>query len=98
MADALGFVGLERRRSRMWERIALVGAGAAVGAGTALLLAPASGKETRKRIKERAVELAEEAEQMGERALSSAENAISEGLSQGNNSRDPSTSQATHSH
>ena len=49
-ADVLGSVGLARRRSRLFESILLVGAGAAVGAGTALLLAPASGHETRARL------------------------------------------------
>lgn len=50
MNDVLGTVGLARRRSRLLESILLVGAGAAMGAGAALLLAPASGHETRARL------------------------------------------------
>ena len=47
--DALGWVGLTRRRSPM-AAIGLFGAGMAVGAGAALLFAPTSGEETRRRI------------------------------------------------
>jgi len=43
-------VGLSRRRSYLLENLALVGIGAVVGAGTALLFAPASGSETRERV------------------------------------------------
>ena len=50
--DVLGVLGLARRRSYLAQNIALVGVGAAVGAGVALLLAPASGRETRKRLSE----------------------------------------------
>ena len=50
MDDVLGTVGLARRRSRLLESILLLGAGAAVGAGAALLLAPASGHATRARL------------------------------------------------
>ncbi len=47
--DALRWVGLERRRSPLvsWG---MFGAGVAVGAGIGVLLAPASGAETRRRI------------------------------------------------
>jgi hypothetical protein len=48
--DVLGGVGLARRRSHLFESVLLLGAGAAVGAGAALLLAPASGHETRARL------------------------------------------------
>lgn len=50
--DALGFVGLERRRGHGWEKLAFFGAGALAGAGAGLLLAPASGRDTRKKIGE----------------------------------------------
>lgn len=46
--DVLGVMGLARRRSYLGQSLALLGLGAAVGAGVALLLAPASGRETRK--------------------------------------------------
>lgn len=48
--DVLRVVGLARRRSHFAENLALVGLGALVGAGAALLLAPASGTETRERF------------------------------------------------
>lgn len=48
--DVLGLVGLARRRNYLLENIALVGLGAIAGAGAALLLAPASGSETRERM------------------------------------------------
>jgi len=48
--DVLRVVGLARRRSTLLENIALFGAGALAGAGAALLLAPASGTETRERV------------------------------------------------
>lgn len=48
--DFLRFAGLSRRRSHMAENLVLVGLGALVGAGAALLFAPASGLETRERV------------------------------------------------
>lgn len=48
--DMLGTIGLSRRRSHALDNLLFLGAGAAIGAGAALLLAPASGQETRKRI------------------------------------------------
>jgi hypothetical protein len=48
--DFLRVMGLARRRSYMAENLALVGLGALVGAGAALLLAPATGTETRERV------------------------------------------------
>lgn len=47
--DALGWVGLARRRSPM-AAMGLFGAGMVVGAGAALLFAPMSGEETRRRF------------------------------------------------
>lgn len=46
----IGRVGLERRRTHVWEHIAFFGLGALAGAGAALLLAPASGRETREKL------------------------------------------------
>lgn len=48
--DMLRVVGLARRRTHFVENLALVGAGALAGAAIALLLAPASGTETRERM------------------------------------------------
>jgi len=75
MDDALGVIGLERRRTKLLERVALVGIGAAVGAGTALLFAPSSGKETRQKIKEGAESLANDAADLGNRVLEDAKDA-----------------------
>ena len=47
----IGSVGLERRRSHFWERVAYLSLGALAGAGAALVLAPAPGKQTRERVK-----------------------------------------------
>ncbi len=47
--DALGWVGLTRRRSPL-AAIGIFSAGALVGAGVAMLFAPLSGAETRRRI------------------------------------------------
>src|SRR5688572_15099610 len=44
--DALGRVGLARRRTHVPENLAFLGAGIIVGGVAALLLAPASGEET----------------------------------------------------
>jgi YtxH-like protein len=51
--DILNFIGLERRpgsMSRMLPALGLVTVSAAVGAGTALLLAPSSGTKLRARL------------------------------------------------
>lgn len=48
--DVLGTVGLSRRRSHFLENLGLVAVGAIVGAGAAILLAPNSGRETRRRL------------------------------------------------
>jgi YtxH-like protein len=48
--DMLRLVGLAKRRNYFLENLALVGLGALAGAGAALLLAPASGPETRERV------------------------------------------------
>jgi len=46
-ADLLSRVGLQRRRSGLWDGSVGFGAGLLVGAGAALLVAPTSGAETR---------------------------------------------------
>jgi hypothetical protein len=55
LEDVLGTVGLSRRRSHFLENLGLIAAGAVVGA--AILFAPSSGSETRKRIGEEASKL-----------------------------------------
>jgi hypothetical protein len=57
MEDVLGTVGLSRRRNHFVENLGLITAGAMVGAGAALLLAPSSGRETRRRIGQEASKL-----------------------------------------
>jgi hypothetical protein len=59
--NMLDYVGLERRRSHGWEKLVFFGAGAAAGAGVALLLAPTSGRETREKIGQGMDELATKA-------------------------------------
>jgi hypothetical protein len=61
LSDVLGAFGLAQRRSTFAQNLALLGVGAAVGAGVALLLAPASGSETRKRLSEGVEKLSEQA-------------------------------------
>ncbi len=48
--DVLGTMGLSRRRSYFLENLGLVAAGAVIGAGAAILFAPESGRETRRRL------------------------------------------------
>lgn len=66
--DVLGVVGLARRRSYVLPTLALLGVGAAVGAGVALLLAPASGSETRKRLSQGVEKLSAQAAEKLEQA------------------------------
>jgi hypothetical protein len=61
LSDVLGAIGLAQRRSNVVQNLALLGVGAAVGAGVALLWAPASGSETRKRLSEGVGKLSEQA-------------------------------------
>jgi hypothetical protein len=61
--DVLGTVGLARRRSYALENLGLFTAGALVGAGAALLFAPASGPETRHRLGRKMGELGDAAGQ-----------------------------------
>ncbi len=51
--DVLRVVGLTRRQSHFAEGLLLFSGGAVVGAGVALLFAPASGQETRKALGQR---------------------------------------------
>lgn len=48
--DVLGLIGLARRRNTTLENVALIGLGAFVGAGAALLFAPTNGQEARQRV------------------------------------------------
>lgn len=59
--DVLGTVGLSRRHNSVFHDIGLIAAGAVVGAGAALLLAPDSGQETRRRIGAQASKLGDAA-------------------------------------
>jgi hypothetical protein len=67
--DVLGWAGLERRRSRLWEHLGLVGAGACVGALGALLFAPTSGREARRRIGGEIDRLGDQAREAGQRMV-----------------------------
>lgn len=68
MHDPLSLIGLERRSTRVGERTALIGLGLLLGAGAALLMAPSSGPETRKKLKGKVEDLTKEARQLAERA------------------------------
>lgn len=57
LEDVLGTVGLSRRRSHFIENLGLVAVGAIVGAGAAILFAPSSGRETRRRLSDEASKL-----------------------------------------
>lgn len=63
--DLFGLVGLERRRSHVLQTLGLLGLGAVVGAGVALLIAPSAGRETR-------AKLGKEIEKLGEVATEAA--------------------------
>lgn len=62
--DTLGKVGLARRRSHALQSLVLIGVGVAVGAGTALLCAPMTGRETRQRLGEGAAKLGQTAKKI----------------------------------
>jgi gas vesicle protein len=54
--DVLGLVGLARRNSafgRLMPVVGWIGLGAVVGAGTALLLTPSSGREMRAKLSDK---------------------------------------------
>lgn len=61
LEDVLGTVGLSRRRSHFLENLGLVAAGAVIGAGAAILFAPSSGSETRRRLSGEASRLSQAA-------------------------------------
>lgn len=46
--DALGWVGLSRRRSSLLGSVATFGAGAVIGVGVGMMIAPKSGRELRR--------------------------------------------------
>ena len=71
--DVLGTVGLSRRRNHFLENLGLVTAGAIVGAGAAILFAPSSGRETRRR-------LSAEASKLGQAAMEAAREQKDEAL------------------
>jgi hypothetical protein len=65
--DLFGLVGLQRRRSAaqmILPAIGLVSLGAAVGAGTALLVAPCTGADLRRRLSERVDKLTDKLNEM----------------------------------
>ncbi len=65
--DALGWVGLARRRSPLVS-MAIFGAGFAAGAGVGLLLAPASGADLRKNLMKNLMGLWGDAKDVAEKA------------------------------
>ncbi len=69
--DALGWVGLERRRSPLVS-IATFGAGFAAGAGAALFLAPMSGADFRKMIGQRLMGLEKDVEKKADEIVETA--------------------------
>jgi YtxH-like protein len=73
LEDVLGTVGLSRRRNHFLENFGLVAVGAVVGAGAALLFAPRSGREIRRR-------LGDEASKLGQAAVEAAREQKDEAL------------------
>jgi hypothetical protein len=71
--DVLGVVGLERRRNHAMTGLGLLGLGAVVGAGTALLLAPAPGRQTRARLGHELNKLGKAAAEMAQEVADEAE-------------------------
>ena len=59
--DAIGRIGLSRRRSHALENVGLLAVGAVIGAGAAILFAPSSGRETRRRLSHEASKLGQAA-------------------------------------
>lgn len=87
--DALGFIGLERRRSG-FSTVAIFGAGIAVGAGVGMILAPMAGSDLRKMILSQftkatndATTAVKDAEQKVEEAVKGAEKKVEEKVSAG---------------
>lgn len=84
VSDALGWVGLQRRRSGLLP-FALFGAGIVVGAGVGMLIAPRSGAKTRraifdalKGVEEKAEAEAKDLEQKAEKLVGKVENKVME--------------------
>lgn len=59
--DFLSPIGLTRRRSHAFSGLALLGAGILVGGAAGIIFAPASGRDTRKRLSQKADQLGDEA-------------------------------------
>lgn len=66
----------ENRDSHFWDSLLTFAAGAAAGFIAGILVAPASGKETRKKIKEQAVKTGEAAKESYEKVAKEAEKSI----------------------
>ncbi len=66
----------ENRDSHFWDSLLTFAAGAAAGFIAGILVAPASGKETRKKIKEQAVKTGEAAKDGYEKVAKEAEKSI----------------------
>ena len=66
----------ENRDSHFWDSLLTFVAGAAAGFIAGILVAPASGKETRKKIKEQAVKTGEAAKEGYEKVAKEAEKGI----------------------
>jgi gas vesicle protein len=76
--SVLGSVGLARRSDRTLEGVALIGLGALVGAGAALLFTPASGEENRKRVTEGLAKVGERGKELAQKAKERAPELIEE--------------------
>lgn len=91
LEDVLGTVGLSRRRSHFLENLGLVAVGAVVGAGAAMLLAPSTGRETRRMIGDQASKLGQAARdavrEQKEEALKSLSQVANGAVSSHSNSR-----------
>jgi YtxH-like protein len=89
LGDALGWVGLERRRTKALPIALGVGAGLLAGVAAGILLAPRAGAETRRRLASRATNALGEAEGAVAQVMDQARDKMSDLVGAGSNGGQP---------